>query len=131
MRGAGAARVAQYVDVKAARASDHVLAIFPSVPGQRKCLIPFEGGVHPVELVYRGVCRTSVQSGTPTVVAFTERWLPCLKGQDCMAGMRLRRHSWLVTMGPLTVQSGGHHYKKPAVESSEQRGDQPPQGPRP
>jgi hypothetical protein len=136
MVGAGAARIAQLVEVKAARASDHVFAIFPSSPGQRKCLLPWEGGVQTVKLVFRGVCRTSVRPGPPAVVVFTERWHagpPCKAGTECVPGGQwpLRRHSWLLTMRPLTMQPGGHHYKKPAVESSRERGNQPPQGPRP
>jgi hypothetical protein len=135
MIGAGAARLAQSVDVKAARASDPVLAIFPSAPGERKCLIPAEGGVHTVKLVFRGLCRASVLPGPPAVVVFTERWVPCVKGQECPLKMRsrMRRHSWLLTMKPLTTQANGPlvHYRKPGIAATRQRGDQPPQGPRP
>jgi hypothetical protein len=129
--GAGAARMALHEEVKAARASDHLYATFPAAPGQRKCLIPWEGGVHTVKIVYRGVCRRNVRPGPPAIVVFSERWLPCLKGQDCMAGVRLRRHSWLLTMKPLTTQPTGSHYQKPVIRSTRQQGDQPPQGPRP
>lgn len=134
MIGAGAARLAQEVDVKAARASDQVFAIFPSAPGQRKCEIPAEGGLSTQKRVFPGVCQASVRPGPPAIVVFSERWRPCLKGQDCMAGMRLRRHRWLLTMGPLTTMQSGDHqyrYKTPAVKSSHERGEQPPQEPRP
>lgn len=124
--GAGAAHTAQLVEVKAARASDHVFAIFPSAPGQRKCQIPFEGGLQTAKRVFPGTCQTRVRPGLPATVVFSERWRPCLKGQDCVAGIGLRHHSWLLTMGPLTTAD--HHYKKPAVKSSHERGDQPPQG---
>lgn len=126
-----AVRMAEDADVQAARASDRVFAIFPSTPGKRKCLIPYEGGVHTVKSVFRAVCRTVVRPGPPTVVVFSERWMPCMKGQDCVAGMRMRRHSWLLTMGPLTMPSGNANPKAPVIESSLERGDQPPQGPRP
>ena len=135
MIGAGAARTAQLVEVKAARGSDDLYAIFPSAPGQRKCQIPYEGGVavSTVKRVFPGVCRTSVRPGPPAIVVFSERWRPCLKGEDCVAEVRLRRHSWLLTMKPLTVRSNGPlvHYRKPGIEATRQRGDQPPQGPRP
>jgi outer membrane murein-binding lipoprotein Lpp len=135
MIGAEGARFAQLAEVKAARASDHVFAIFPSAPDQRKCRIPASGGVHTVKLVFRGVGRTSVRPGAPAVVVFTERWHsgpPCKAGTECVpGGWPLRRHSWLLTMGPLAMQTGGHRYQKPPVKSSRERGNQPPQGPRP
>jgi hypothetical protein len=132
--GIGAARLSQQADVKGAQASDHVLGIFPKTSGQRKCQIPYEGGGLRAKRVFPGVCQTSVRPGPPTIVVFSERWRPCLKGQDCMAGMRLRRHRWLLTMGPLTIRAIGQHryrYPNPVVKSTRQRGDQPPQGPRP
>jgi hypothetical protein len=139
MIGAGAARIAQLVEVKAARASDHAFAIFPSVPGprKRKCRIPAEGGaISTVRRYFPGVCQTSVRPGPPTVVVFTERWRsgpPCEAGTECVPGGQwpLHSHSWLLTMGPLTMRPGGHRYKRPAVEASRERGNQPPQGPRP
>jgi hypothetical protein len=117
-----------------ARASDSELRIFPAGYSQGKCSIPrAAGGIHAPAKPLSGTCRTrwetTIDSREPSaLVIFTERWRwpPCLPGEDCLAGGRLRSHTWMVTVKrPVTAA------QRPLVLSIHQTGAQAPQASKP
>jgi hypothetical protein len=120
--------------LQVARASNSELANFPPGYGHGECSIPRAlGGIHASVAPLRGTCRTrwetAIDSHEPkAVVIFTERWRwpPCLPGEDCVAGGRLLRHAWTVTV-ERPVAAG----QRPSILATQQTGAQAPQAPKP
>ena len=139
-RGVGAGRIALLHEVRAARASDSELSIFPlSSRARSSCLIPITlGGVHPVSPPpLHGICQTGVHFAQNrheplTVVVFSEKWrwrpYPCPPGVECPLQLprTMRFHSWIVWVKPPTTLS-----QKPLVLGTHQRGEVAPQAPKP
>ena len=138
--GAGAGRIALLREVRAARASDPELSIFPvSTRGRSSCLIPVAvGGVHSVSPPpFHGTCQTSVHVAHNrheplTLVVFSEKWrwptFRCPPGAYCPVELPRPKpfHSWIVWVKPPTSLG-----QEPVILATHQRGTAAPQAPKP
>jgi hypothetical protein len=121
------ARSAMIRYIRAARASDPILSIFPAQPVEQNCRIPYSGGIDRAS--YRGRCRTSVSTARNThepleLVRFTERWPEWCSGpRDCIAQPPSLHHTWVVLVEPPMISG-----RKPLVAGKRQSGAQAPQG---
>lgn len=112
--------------VRIARSSHpRLFAIFPTAPGEERCVIPHH---MPPPQDFRGICQTIVRSRRTMEpswsVLFTESWGPsCPPGADCPASRLTRRHTWQVIEGETIVMRGS----KPRVYATRSRGARPPQ----
>ena len=138
-RGAGAARIALLHEVRAARASDPELSIFPvSIHARSRCSIPvaYVGFITSKPPPLHGICQTRIHSAQNrheplTVVVFSETWHwppRCPPGDYCpFTSARSMRffHRWTVWVEPPTTLR-----QKPAVLATHQRGNVAPQAPK-
>jgi hypothetical protein len=135
----GAARIGLLHEVRAARASDPELSIFPvSIGGRSLCSIPiaYVGFITSKPPPLHGICQTRVHSARNrheplTVVVFSETWHwppRCPPGDYCpiMSARPMRlSHRWTVWVEPPTTLG-----QKPVVLATHQRGNVAPQAPK-
>jgi hypothetical protein len=109
-------------EVRIARASNRLFAIFPAAPGTKLCFIP-----HDTANGFRGICETSVRARRTHEpswsVSFTESWWPHCPPMAACSPRALRHHTWQVVEGETIVKAG----TKPQVYATHSRGATAPQ----
>jgi hypothetical protein len=134
-----AGRIALLREVRAARASDTQLSIFPvSIRGRSRCSIPiaYVGFITSKPPPLHGICQTRVHSARNrheplTIVVFSETWrwprFPCPPGAFCPVALPRPKmfHSWIVWVKPPMILG-----EKPVVLGTHQRGTVAPQAPK-
>jgi len=114
-------------EVHIARTSNRRLfAIFPAVPGKRRCVIPDSAlGAKPL----RGTCQTSVRPRSTMEpswsVTFTETWRRPICAPALAVGclQPWRHHTWRIIEGETVVKQG----TKPHIYATYSRGATAPQ----